>query len=136
MRNWLSVAAAAAVMAVGCNKSPEGGTTPGSPDGFKIVAPTMSTSIKQGNKETVKLSIDRKDGFKRDVKLKVDAPDKIAATLNRTEIKASEPTEFTLDVAPAKDAPLGDHVIKVTGTPEGGGNPTSVDVKINVDKNP
>lgn len=122
----------AAVMVTGCNKSPEGGS-PGTTASFTITAPTIPTTIKQDNKESVKLSLDRGKDFKKDVKLSVTAPDKIKAELNKTEIKASEATDFNITVTVAKDAPLGDHVIKVTGTPEGGGAPTSVDVKIKVD---
>ena len=51
-------------------------------------------------------------------------------------IKSSDPEDFTLTVSVDKDAPLGDQVIKVTGTPEGGGAATTVDVKVNVEKNP
>jgi uncharacterized membrane protein len=131
MRTWLSLAAVAGLMVVGCNKSPEGGT-PGTSATFKISAPTIPTSIKQGDKETLKFSLDRGKDFKHDVKLSVKHPDKIKAELNKTEIKASEGTDFNVTVDVAKDAPLGDAVITVTGTPEGGGTPTSVDVKVHV----
>ena len=134
MRIYLSLIAAIVVLATGCNKSPEGGT-PGSSSSFTIMAPTLMTTIKQDNKETVKLSLDRKSDFKKDVKLSVIAPDKIKAELSKDMIKASETTEFTLTLTIAKDAALGDHVVKVTGTPDGG-TPTSVDVKVKVDKNP
>jgi|SRR5262245_12877957 len=135
MRNWLCAAAAAAVMAVGCNKSPEG-SSPNSPGSFTISGPDFSTTIKQGDKQTINLTLNRKSGFSKDVKLKVDPPQKIKAELNKSEIKGTDPTEFTLTVAPDKDADLGEQHIKVTGTAEGGGNPVSVDVKIKVEKNP
>jgi uncharacterized membrane protein len=135
MRKWLSLAALAAFLVVGCNKSPEGGT-PGTSSSFTIVGPTMTTTIKQDNKETVKLSLDRKSDFKKDVRLTATAPEKVKAELSKDEIKASEPADFTLTITVAKDAALGDHVVKVTGTPQGGGSATSVDVKIKVDKNP
>ena len=135
MHKWLSLAAVAALMLIGCNKSPEGGT-PGTTSSFKIHGPDLSTTIKQDNRETVKLSIDRGKDFKKDVKLSVTAPDKIKAELNKDVVKADEPTDFTLTITAAKDAPLGDNVLKVTGTPDGGGTATSVDVKIKVEKNP
>jgi hypothetical protein len=49
-------------------------------------------------------------------------------------VKKDEDTDFTMNVIVDKDAPIGDHVIKVTGTPEGGGSATHLDVKIKVDK--
>ena len=130
MRKLLSLAALAAVLAVGCNKSPEGGT-PGTSSSFTIIAPTIPNTIKQGDRETVKLSLDRKSEFKKDVKLSVTAPANVKAELSKDSIKASEPTDFTLTITVDKGATLGDHPVKVTGTPDGG-SPTSVDVKINV----
>jgi uncharacterized membrane protein len=127
--------AALIVLQAGCNKSPEGGN-PGSANSFKISAPTTSTTIKQDNKETVKLSIDRGSDFKKDVKLTVKAPDKIKAELSKETIKAGDTTDFTVTVSPDKDAPLGDHKVTVTGTPDGGGAATSVDFTVKVDKNP
>ena len=41
-----------------------------------------------------------------------------------------------MDIDVGKDAALGVPTLKVTGTPDGGGTATSVDVKIEVDKNP
>jgi len=91
--------------------------------------------IKQDNKETVKLSIDRGSDFKKDVKLSVDAPDKIKTELSKSTVKAGDDANFTITVSPAKDAPLGDHKIKVTGTPDGG-SATSVEFTVKVEKNP
>lgn len=135
MRTWLSLAALSAIFVAGCNQSPEGGT-PGSKNSFKINGPTMTTHIKQNNKESMKLSLDRKSDFKKDVKLTVAPPAGLKAELNKDMIKASDPEDFTLTISADKDAPLGDQVVKVTGTPEGGGAATTVDVKVNVEKNP
>jgi uncharacterized membrane protein len=121
-------------MFAGCNNSPEGGT-PGTSSSFTMSAPTISTTIKQDNKESVKLTLNRGADFKKSVKLRVTAPDKVRAELSKDTIAPSDPGEVTLTVTVAKDAPLGDEMIKVTGTPEGG-TATSVDVKIKVEKNP
>ena len=48
---------------------------------------------------------------------------------------ASEPAEFSIAVEAEKTAPLGDQVIKVTGTPESG-TAASVDVKVKVNEGP
>jgi len=135
MRTWLSLAALSAVLVTGCNQSPEGGT-PGTAASFKINGPTMGgPTIKQNEKETVKLSLERKSDFKKDVKLAVTPPDsKIKAELNKDVVKASEETDFVLTITVDKDAPIGDHVVKVTGTPEGGGAATTLDVKVKVAK--
>ena len=135
MRTWLSLAAVSALFVTGCNQSPEGGT-PGSKNSFTIKGPSTTTHIKQNNKETMKLSLDRKSDFKKDVKLTAAPPTGLKAELNKDMIKSSDPEDFTLTVSVDKDAPLGDQVIKVTGTPEGGGAATTVDVKVNVEKNP
>ena len=134
MRLWILPIAALIGFTVGCNKSPEGGT-PGTAANFKLSLPTeVSTlkSVKQGTSESYDGSVERGGDFKKDVKLKVTAPDKIEVKLNKDAIKASDgDTKFTITVTPAKDAPIGDAEIKVTGTPDGG-SPTSGSFKIKV----
>jgi uncharacterized membrane protein len=120
MRLWSITIAALVGFAAGCNKSPEGGT-PNTSSSFKIALPPMEKDIKQGDRATLDGSIDRGSEFKKDVKLKVEAPPKVDVTLSKDTIKASEgDTKFTLTVAPAKDAPVGEHIVKVTGTPSEG----------------
>jgi uncharacterized membrane protein len=120
---------------MGCNKSPEGGT-PNTKSSFKLsLPPAPSKDIKQGDTATLDASIDRGSDFKKDVKLTATAPDKIAVKLSKDTVKASEDTKFTISVTPAKDAPLGEHVIKVTGTPDGGGDATTGEFKVKVIEN-
>lgn len=121
---------------LGCNKSPEGGSA-GTKDSFTITAPTVPTTIKQDNKESVKLTLTRGSDFKKDVKLSVAPEDKIKLELSKDVIKASDasPAEFTVTVSPAKDAAVADHKIKVTGTPEGGGQATTVEFTVKVAEN-
>ena len=133
MRTVLSLAALAALTITGCQQSSEGGT-PGTKANFKIEGPVTGETIKQGEQDTIDLSINRGSDFKKDVKLAADAPAKIKAELNKTMVKASEDTKFTMTVTVDKDAPIGDHIVKVTGTPEGGGAATHLDVKVKVDK--
>lgn len=108
---------------VGCNKSPEGGT-PGTNASFKLSLPTDLSKLKpivQGTSESFDCSIDRGSDFKKDVALKVEAPAKLDVTLNKNSVKASEgDTKFNVIVKADKDAPVGEHTIKVTGTPDGG----------------
>jgi uncharacterized membrane protein len=133
MRALLSLAALSAIWLTGCMQSSEGGT-PGTKANFKIEGPLTSETIKQGNQDTIKLSLNRGSDFKKDVKISVDAPAKIKADLSKSMVKASEETDFTMTIAVDKEAPIGDHVVKVTGTPEGGGAATHLDVKVKVDK--
>jgi uncharacterized membrane protein len=124
----------AAIVLAGCNKSPEGGT-PGTTGKFTISAPTMSTTIKQDNKESVKISLNRGSDFKGTVKLTAKAPANIKADFSKDSVAPSDSSDVMLNIAVGKDAALGDQTITVTGTPDGG-SATSVDVKIKVEKNP
>ncbi|MBP3955982.1 hypothetical protein J8F10_11870 [Gemmata sp. G18] len=139
MRVWHIATAALVAFSFGCNKSPEGGT-PGTSASFKISLPsgtsTLPKDVKQGNTEVYDGSIDRGSDFKKDVKLSVASkPDKIDVKLNKDSIKAGEgDTKFTITVVAAKDAAIGEHEIKITGTPDGG-SPTSGTFKIKVIEN-
>jgi uncharacterized membrane protein len=133
MKKLLAVTAAAvlALSPVACsNQSPEGGA-PGTNNSFKLTGPTIKPSIKQGDTETVKISISRDKDFRQAVKLDVKAPDKITADLDRTTVKDGESTDLNLKVHPAADAPPGDHTITITGKPENG-QPTTLQVTVNV----
>lgn len=132
MRAWIIPAAALFAFGIGCSKSsPEGGA-PGTPNSFKIKVPATAKDIKQGTAETVELSIDRGSEFKKDVKLSVSKVDKLDIKLSKDTIKASEDTKFSIVVTVDGEAALAEHVIKVTGTPDGGGAPTSEDFKVKV----
>ena len=52
-------------------------------------------------------------------------------TLNDDSVTASERGEVQMTIKAAKDAPVGDHVIRVTGTPDAG-SATTLDVKVTV----
>jgi len=137
MSSRVLIVVALGAFALGCNKSPEGGT-PGTDSSFSITAPTVPTTVKQDNKESVKLSLKRGSEFKKDVKLSATSNDpKVKVELSKSEIKASDasPAEFTVTVTPSKEAAVAEHKVKVTGTPEGGGNPTSVEFVVNVAEN-
>ena len=120
------------VAAVGCNKTDVGGrdtakTGRGSAvglgrgsDNFTLTLPTGTTSTKQGEKKEVTISIDRGTEFKEDVKVKLTSPTpKLKFSSPEGTIKASE-KEMKVLVEAADDAPLGEHKITVTGTPEHG----------------
>jgi uncharacterized membrane protein len=135
MRHLLLLIPAALIgFLTGCNESPEGGV-PNTSSNFKVDLPAVTKDIKQGTAESYDASINRGSEFKKDVKLTVTKPDKIDVKLNKDMLKASEDGKFTMTITAAKDAPLGEHVIRVTGTPEGGGAATTGEFKIKVTEN-
>ncbi|MFO0880867.1 MAG: NEW3 domain-containing protein [Gemmataceae bacterium] len=121
---------------MGCNQSDRGGNnsdrTPSSAT-FRVSAPTLATTIKQGDKQTVKLSLDRGSNFKETVALKADAPSGITVDLEPRNVKASDSADATASVSVAKDAAVGEHKVKVTATPETG-NATDVTFSVKVEK--
>lgn len=152
MKKTLCAAAAAAFVAVGCNQSEPGGKpvpatashtsnypeATGSTDSsktFTLSAPVLSTSIKQGERQIVKLSVDRGSEFRQSVRLDAEAPKGLKAEFGKQTITAADPEEVSLTVTADRDAAVGDHRIKVTGAPDAG-NATSVEVKITVDEAP
>ncbi|MCI0700467.1 MAG: hypothetical protein L0241_05240 [Planctomycetia bacterium] len=135
MRIWIAPVVTLVSFLAGCTMSGEGGT-PGSAASFTISAPAIPPTIRQDNKETVNLKINRGADFKKDVKLTVSAPEKVKAELNKDTVKASDSGDFTVTLAPGKDAPVGEHKVKVTGTPDGSGAPATVEFTLKVEKNP
>jgi uncharacterized membrane protein len=131
------------VALVGCNTSPPGGsggtktTTGGTTSGrsatFTIKAPTFSTSLKQGDTKEVKLTVDRGKDFHDDVELKFDAPAGVTVDPATHTVKSGDKEDVEVKVSAAKDAGVGEHVVKVTGTPKTG-SATSVEFKVKVDK--
>ena len=119
----LMIASALAVLAFGpiaCNKSEPGGPNPSGADSFKLEGGTIPSSIKQGDTESIKVSVDRSKGFHHTVKLNVNAPDKLKAELDRTTVKDGEPPDVNVRVTPSADAPPGDYKLTVNATPDTG----------------
>ncbi len=121
-----------AACGIGCNKSSEGGVA-GSNNSFKVSAPTMAVSIKQGDKQTVSLTLDRGSDFKQTVKLDAQAPKGLSVSFDKSTVKAGDAKEVAMSISADKEAAIGEHVIKVTAKPETG-NETNVDVKVTVAK--
>jgi len=100
-------------------------------DEFKLSVP-KEVDVKQGETKTINVSIERGKNFDQDVKLSLSNPPKgVNVTLESNEVKASA-KEVPIKIEATKDAALGEHEVKVTGTPAKSGAPTSVDFKINV----
>ena len=84
-----------------------------------------------GEERTVTLTVNRDSAFTQAVTLKADSQSpKIDARIDKVKMEAAD-KNVTLTVKAAADAPKGEHIIKVTGTPATGA-PASLDVKVEV----
>jgi len=131
------------VALVGCNTSPSGGSGGPRATGaggatassamFKIKAPALSTTLKQGDTTEVKLTIERGKDFKDDVTLKFEGDKGLKVEPAEKVVKAGDPDEVAVKVMAEKDAPVGDAKVTVTGMPKGGST-VAVDFKVKVEK--
>ena len=104
----------------GCqSSSPQGGGM--SKDvGFKVAVPTFSTEVKQGQTQSVTVSLERGDYFKQDVKLQIEASKGISVDPTSVIIKASDKPDVQLRIAAAQNAALGEYSVSVRGIPKTG----------------
>jgi uncharacterized membrane protein len=114
----------------GCTKSSEEGGRAGN-DTFRIGVPALATDIKQGELQTVRLTLERGGGFKQRVKLEVKAPAGIQVEPSGATLEPGDKGDVQLKITVAKDAPIGEHKILVKGTPDKG-EPTETEFKITV----
>ena len=115
------VATLALAMFFGCQISPRGGSVV-KDEGFRIAVPTFNTEVKQGELQTVVVSVQRDSLFKKEVKLQVKAPKGISVEPTSFTVKASDKPDVQLQIAAPKDAALGEYkiLVKVKGTPDRG----------------
>jgi uncharacterized membrane protein len=125
----LVVALIAAAALVGCKKSEEGGRA--GTDTFRVVVPAMSTDVKQGEIQTVRVSVERGAEFKQGVKLEVKAPTGLQVDPESTLVRPGDKGDVQLKITAGKDAPLGEQKIMVKGTPDKG-EPAEVEFKVTV----
>lgn len=131
MKSSLMIAVALVLMvAVGCSQSNRGGGL-SKDEGFKIAVPTLDTQLKQGEIQTVTVSLHRGEYFKRDVKLQIKASTGISVEPTSVQVKASDTPDVQIRVAAAKDAALGEYRVYVEGTPATG-EPTSINFNVKV----
>jgi uncharacterized membrane protein len=112
----LAVGLMGVVALVGCKKS-EQGSGAGS-ETFRVVVPAIGTSVKQGEVQTVRVSVERGAGFKQAVKLQVKAPTGLKVDPESTTVALGDKGDVQLTITAAKDAPLGEQKITVRGTPD------------------
>jgi hypothetical protein len=119
--------------ATGGNSTGDFKLTVKTPDTFSFGMPLLTTGIKQGETKAFSFSVKRDSEFREDVALKFENLPKGVVIEPTTVTSKNGETETKLMLKAAEDAPLGDHVIKVTGQPTKG-NPVTQDLKINVSK--
>ncbi|MCX5670517.1 MAG: hypothetical protein NTU94_04250 [Planctomycetota bacterium] len=85
--------------------------------------------MKQGEVQTVRVSVERGAGFKQGVKLEVKAPTGLQVDPESTMVKPGDKGDVQLEITAAKDAPLGEQKIQVKGTPDKG-DATQTEFKI------
>ena len=129
MKKALVVALMATVALLGCT-SPRGGGM-SEDKGFKIAVPAFTTDIKQGDHQTVTVSLQRDKFFKQDVRLQIKASSGINVQPTKVLVKASDTPDVQLQIAASKDAAIGEYRVYVKGTPETG-EPTSIEFKVKV----
>lgn len=113
----------------GC-ESPRGGGM-SRDEGFKIAVPVFNTEVKQGELQTVTVSLRRGESFKRDVTLEIRPSKGISVEPSTVLVKGSDAPEVQLRITAGKDANLGEYRVYVTGTPETG-ETTSTEFKVDV----
>jgi uncharacterized membrane protein len=112
--------------------SPKGGGV-GKGEGFKIAVPTFDTKIKQGEIQSVTISLERGESFKQDVTLEIKLSKGEGITFDPAKVlvKAGDKPDVQLTITVPKDAALGEYKVSVTGTPTTG-EPTSVKFNVKV----
>lgn len=113
----------------GCD-SPRGGGM-SSDEGFKLSGPMFATDVKQGDRQTVTVSLKRDKYFKQDVTLEITATRGIAVEPSRVVITGDESPDVQLQITAAQDANLGEYVVHVVGIPQTGAS-TSLDFVVKV----
>ena len=100
-------------------------------EGFRIAVPTFDTEVKQGDRQTVTVSLHRGESFKRDVRLQIKAAKGISVEPTDVLVKGSDAPDVQLHIAAPKDAAIGEYRVYVKGTPATGES-TSVEFTVKV----
>ena len=112
--------------------SPKGGSTLKGEE-FKIAVPTFDTKIKQGETQSVTISLERGDSFKQDVTLEIKLFKGKGITFEPAKVlvKAGDKPDVQLMITAPKNAALGEYKVAVTGTPTTG-EPTATEFNVKV----
>ena len=104
-----------------------------SDNAFRLSTPSLSTSVKQGERKDVNIGISRGNNFDQDVALKFeDLPQGVTIDPASPMLK-HDAKDVQVAVAAAPDAAVGDFTLHVVGHPATGPDATS-DLKLSVTK--
>jgi hypothetical protein len=134
MKTAIAIASAmglALTAGLGCSTSaPKGGGAP-SDQSFSISVPNSETDVKQGELQTVTLSLHRGDFFKQDVKLELKSTEGITVEPSSVTVKASDKPDTQIQITATKNAALGESRVYVKAIPDSG-ETTSADFDVKV----
>jgi uncharacterized membrane protein len=102
-------------------------------EGFKIAVPTFDVKVKQGETQSVTISVERGESFKQDVTLEIKLFKGEGITFDPTKVivKASDKPDVQITITAPKDAAVGEYKVYVTGTPTTG-EATSTEFNVKV----
>jgi uncharacterized membrane protein len=80
----------------------------------------METSVRQGEVQTVTVSLNRGASFRQDVDLSIVAPDGLSVEPSDVTVRSSDRQEVQLVITADDDAPIGVHNLEVQAEPETG----------------
>ncbi|HBG28427.1 MAG: hypothetical protein A2Y10_10990 [Planctomycetes bacterium GWF2_41_51] len=102
-------------------------------EGFKIAVPTFGTKIKQGETQSVIISLDRGESFKQDVTLEIKLAKGKGITFEPAKVlvKVSDKSDVQLMITAPENTSIGEYIVSVTGTPTVG-EATTTEFKVNV----
>ena len=130
-RLLVGVLGVALLTAGGCIWSRSDAT--GKADSFTLEGPPRTTALKQGESQTVKITVQRGTDFKQAVKLTAEkAPQGVKVEFTPADVKPGD-KEAEMKITADKDAPVGEQAVVVKGAPESG-SAHSVDVKVKVEE--
>jgi len=104
----------------GCQSSSPRGGSAFKDEGFKIGVPTFTTEIKQGQAQSVTISLERGKYFKQDVKLQIEGSKGISVEPTKVMVKASDKPDVQIRISADNAAAISEYVVSVKGTPETG----------------
>ena len=134
MRTLLALFAIAIPLGgAGCNKETGGGASGDTQ--FTLSGPTTATSVVQGSEATAELVLNPGKKFTQPVKLKAEPQDNalkfVKFSDDNVTLDGKNKKTVTLNVSANSDAGTGNHVVRVTATPEKG-DAVTIDVKFDV----
>ncbi len=126
----MSMLALAAMVGCQSSSSSKGGSVT-TDEGFKIAVPTFATTIKQGETQSIPVTLERDKYFKQDVKVLISTTKGISIDPTSVMVKSNDKPEVQVRITAAQDAALGEYSIRVLGTPKTG-EPTSTVFNVKV----